>query len=179
MNRRLLSTLLPALPAALLGAAASPSPASKLTCYPQIPATMITTVTSTTGYSGQVFRFRVTARTYSNGVTFPAGAAGYGVVLEAIPASNRDRDGIVVLEPRFVLVDGKEVQVAGNPKDASILTHGPNPIAEGAGAIPLPGLGLAVNEAIDGTDITIGPGYNFHVIPIGNLQVRPPCTHTP
>ena len=153
--------------------------ASTLTCYPQIPATMLTTVTSQSGYSGEVFRFRVTQTTVSNGVTFAQGATGYGVVLAAIPASNRARDGVVVLEPRFVLVNGRELQVAGNPKDASILTHGANPIAAGAGAIPVPGLGLAVDEAIKGTNITIGPGYNFHVIPIGNLQKAAPCRQTP
>ncbi len=162
-----------------LGAAASSAPArAALTCYPQIPATMITTVTSKSGYSGQVFSFRVTQTTASNGTTFPANAVGYGVVLAAIPASNRARDGVVVLEPRFVVVGGRQIQVAGNPKDASILTHGVNPIAEGAGAIPVPGLGFAVNEAIKGTDITIGPGYNFHVVPVGDLTKRAPCTNS-
>ena len=158
-----------------LGAAAPRPAAAALTCYAQIPVTMLSTVTSQSGYSGQVFRFRVLTTTSSNGATYPSGAVGYGVVLSAIPASNRARDGIVVLEPRYVIVNGQQVQVAGNPKDASILTHGPNPIAEGAGAIPVPGLGIAVNEAMKGTNITIGPGYNFHVVPIGNLQERGPC----
>ncbi|MBV8491268.1 MAG: hypothetical protein JO199_12130 [Candidatus Eremiobacteraeota bacterium] len=164
---------------ACLAAPVAPAAAdTTLTCYTQIPATMVSTVTSQSGYSGEVFRFSITQTTTSNGTTFPVGSTGYGVVLAAIPASNRARDGVVVLEPRFVLVDGQPVQVAGNPKDASILTHGTNPIAEGAGAIPVPGLGLAVDEAVKGTNITIGPGYNFHVIPIGNLQEQAPCTQT-
>lgn len=162
---------------ALACSAARPASAA-LTCYPQIPATMLTTVTSQSGYSGEVFRFKITATTQSNGDSFPAGSIGYGVVLAAIPASNRARDGVVVLEPRFVVVNGRQIQVAGNPKDASILTHGPNPIAEGAGAIPVPGLGLAVNEAIKGTNITIGPGYNFHVVPVGDLTQKAPCTNS-
>lgn len=160
---------------ALASGAAAPASATTLTCYTQIPVTMISTVTSQAGYSGEVFQFRVTQTTNSNGTTYPAGSTGYGVVLSAIPASNRARDGVVVLEPRYVIVNGQQVQVAGNPRDASILTHGPNPIAEGAGAIPVPGLGIAVDEAIKGTNITIGPGYNFHVVPIGNLQESAPC----
>ena len=152
--------------------------ADGLACYPQIPATMLTTVTSQSGFSGQVFRFRVTATTASNGATFPAGSVGYGAVLAAVPASNRARNGVVVLEPRYVIVNGRQIQVAGDPKDASILTHGQNPISEGAGVIPVPGLGLAVDEAVKGTNITIGPGYNFHVVPIGNLSQRGPCVRT-
>ena len=146
-----------------------------LTCYPQLPATMIDTVTSQSGYSGQVFRFRITAATASNGVTFPAGAIGYGIVLQAIPASNRARNGIVVLEPRYVLVGGEKIEVTGNPSDAEILSHQPSVLSRGAGAIPIPGVGLAANEAIHGTDITIGPGYAFHVVPVGTLSKRGPC----
>ena len=115
--------------------------------------------------------------------TFQAAAAnadwnsvpGYGVVLSAVPASNRARNGIVVLEARFLLVGGQQVQVTGDPQDASILTHGASVLGTGAGAIPVPGLGLAIDEAIKGTNITVGPGYNFHVVPIGNLQERGPC----
>ena len=158
-----------------LSAAATSRGVAALDCYPLIPATMLSTVTSSSGYSGQVFRFKTTATVSSNGFEFPAGSAGYGVVLSAIPASNRARNGIIVLEPRFLMVNGQEVQVAGDPADASILTHGASVLGLGAGAIPVPGLGLAVDETIQGTNITIGPGYNFHVVPIGNLVQRGPC----
>ena len=146
-----------------------------LQCYTLIPATMLTTVSSAGGYSGQVFQFRTTAAASSNGIEVPAGSPGYGVVLSAVPASNRARNGIVVLEARFLVVDGQQVQVTGDPQDASILTHGASVLGTGAGAIPVPGLGLAIDEAIKGTNITVGPGYNFHVVPIGNLQERGPC----
>ena len=162
---------------ALVAATAAPLQArsSELICYSLIPATMVTTVSSAAGYSGQVFQFKTTANVSSNGFDFPAGSLGYGVVLSAIPASNRERNGIVVLEPRFLTVNGQEVQVTGDPTDASILTHGASLIGVGAGAIPVPGLGLAVDETTKGTNITIGPGYNFHLVPIGNLQQRGPC----
>jgi hypothetical protein len=165
------------LPILLLAASAAPAGAT-LTCYPQIPVTMVTTVTSQSGYSGQVFRFRVTTATTSNGTLFPANAVGYGVVLSAVPASNRARNGFVVLEPRFVIVGGQQVQVAGNPHDASVLMHGVDPLSDAAGVIPVPGVGLAAKEAIKGTNITIGPGYNFHVVPIGNLQQAAPCVQS-
>jgi hypothetical protein len=150
-----------------------------LSCYGLIPATMLTTVTSASGYSGQVFRFKTTAVGSFNGVSIPAGSIGYGVVRSAIPASNHARNGVVVLEPRFILVGGQQMQISGDPRDSSILTHGPNPIGTGAGAIPVPGVGLAVNEAIHGTNITIGPGYNFHIVPLGNVQQRGPCIQQP
>jgi hypothetical protein len=162
----------------LLVAVLSPAPATAaaaLQCYTQIPSTMVGTVTSDSGYSGEVFRFKTTATVVTNGKKIPAGTLGYGVVLASIPASNRARNGIIVLEPRYLLIGGHHFQVTGNPVDASILTHGPNPVAEGMGAVPLPGFGLAANEMIHGTNITIGPGYNFHVVPIGDLSKRGPC----
>ncbi len=84
---------------------AVPSDAA-LTCYPLIPAQMVTTVDSARGFSGQVFQFKTTETVSSNGLNVPAASIGYGVVLNAIPASNRARNGIVVLEPRFLLVGG-------------------------------------------------------------------------
>ena len=156
-------------------AALAGAPASALTCYPQISAGMIDTVTSKSGFSGQVFRFRILATATSQGKTFPKGAVGYGVVLQAIPASNHARNGIVVLEPRYVTVNDAHYQVAGNPRDASILTHQASVLNRGLGAVPIPGVGFAANEAIQGSDITIGPGYTFHIVPIGDLQQRGPC----
>lgn len=146
-----------------------------LTCYPEIPAEMVTSVTSASGFSGQVFRFKTTAAAGSNGTYVPAGTIGYGIVVANIPASNRARNGVIVLSPRFLMLGSEQMQVAGDPRDASILTHGANPVAEGAGAVPVPGLGLAVSEALHGTNITIGPGYKFHIVPIGNLLERGPC----
>lgn len=155
---------------------AAPSDAA-LSCYTQIPAKMLTTVSSAEGFSGQVFQFQTTETVSSNGTTFPAGTIGYGAVLNAIPASNRSRNGIVILEPRFLLVNGQEVQVAGAPIDASIITHDPSALALGVRALPF-GSGIAANEAINGTNITVGPGYAFHVVPVGNLQERGPCVQT-
>ncbi len=159
-----------------LAGRAAPSDAA-LTCYPLIPAQMVTTVDSAQGFSGQVFQFKTTETVSSNGLSVPAGSMGYGVVLNAIPASNRARNGIVVLEPRFLLVGGQQVQVAGDPADGSILTHDPSAIALGANVIPFGG-GLAASEAIKGTNITVGPGYSFHIVPIGNLQERGPCVQS-
>ncbi len=145
-----------------------------LSCYSLIPVQMLKTVSSAEGFSGQVFQFKTTETVSSNGTTFPSGTIGYGAVLNAIPASNRARNGIVILEPRFVLVDGQQIQVAGAPIDASILTHDPSAVALGVRVLPF-GSGIAANEAIDGTNITVGPGYVFHVVPVGNLQERGPC----
>lgn len=175
---RLVSAMPPTSVALLLAALAlvgTPAPVrAELQCYPLIPVQMLSSVNSAAGFSGQVFRFKTTAVVSSNGTLFPAGTPGYGVVLSAIPASNRARNGIVILEPRFLLVDGQQVQIAGDPADASILTHDPSAVALGARVLPF-GAGIAASEAIDGTNITVGPGYAFHVVPVGNLQERGPC----
>jgi hypothetical protein len=157
-----------------LGAATAAPAAAKLDCYTLVPAAMLTTVNSAAGFSGQVFQFKTLSAASSNGTTFPAGTPGYGVVLNAIPATNRSRNGIIVLEPRFLLLDGQQVQVAGDPADASIISHDPSVAALGLRALPF-GAGIAADEAISGTNITVGPGYTFHIVPIGNLQERGPC----
>lgn len=154
--------------------AAVAAPARALECYPLIPAQMLSSVNSAVGFSGQVFQFKTSATVSSNGSVFPAGTPGYGVVLTAIPASNRSRNGIIVLEPRFLVLNGQQVQIAGDPADASILTHDPSAIALGARALPF-GAGIVANEAMNGTNITVGPGYAFHIVPLGNLQERGPC----
>jgi hypothetical protein len=164
---------------ALAAGSALPARASTLTCYTEIPTTMLGTVNSAGGYSGEVFRFKTTQAVNTNGSQIPAGTIGYGIVLSAIPASNRARNGVIVLEPRFLLLNGREYQVAGDPRDGSILTHGASFLTQGAGAVPLPGFGVAVSEATHGSNITIGPGYNFHVVPIGNLQKQGPCVQKP
>ena len=128
----LLLSLLAALAVAVAPARAN----AALQCYPLIPAEMLTTVNSAEGFSGQVFQFKTTATVSSNGFEFPSGTLGYGVVLNAIPASNRARNGIIVLEPRFLLVNGQEVQIAGDPADASVLTHDPSVFQMGLRAIP-------------------------------------------
>jgi hypothetical protein len=158
----------------VLAMAAGTAPSDALTCYALIPAEMISTVDSQQGFSGQVFQFKTTQTVESDGFTVPAGTLGYGVVLNAIPASNRARNGIIVLEPRFLIVNGQQVQIAGDPADGSILTHDPSVAALGARVVPFGG-GIAADEAIKGQDITIGPGYTFHVVPVGNLQERGPC----
>lgn len=161
----------------LVAATGLPARAS-LTCNAVIPAAMLSTVTSASGYSGEVFRFRTTAAAKVDGVTIAPGTIGYGIVRSAVPASNRARNGIVVLEPRFVVVGRRRIQVTGDPVDASILSHGASIVGQGAGAIPIPGLGLAVKEALRGTDITVGPGYVFHVVPLGDILQRGPCVQT-
>lgn len=170
MTRRLCALLLFFVPA-VFGTSAR---GDALTCYTLIPAEMLSTIDSQRGFSGQVFQFKTSQTVTSDGFTFPAGTLGYGVVLNAIPASNRARNGIIILEPRFLIVNGQQVQVAGDPADGSILTHDPSVAALGAKVIPFGG-GIAADEAIKGTDITIGPGYTFHIVPIGNLQERGPC----
>lgn len=161
----------------LFAVAGTAAPGRALTCYTLIPAEMMSTVNSAQGFSGQVFEFKTSATVTSDGTEIPAGSLGYGVVLNAIPASNRARNGIIILEPRFLIVNGQQIQVAGDPADASILTHDPSVVALGAKVIPFGG-NVVANEAIKGTDIQVGPGYDFHIVPIGNLQERGPCLQT-
>jgi hypothetical protein len=58
----------------LLGLAAGSTVAAQaatLTCYDEIPATMLSTITSQSGYSGEVFKYKTIAPTTSNGVQKP------------------------------------------------------------------------------------------------------------
>jgi hypothetical protein len=137
---------------------------------------MVDTLDSAATYPGERFRFKTAAASIVRGVRVPKGSIGWGIVRTSAAASNRARNGQIGLEPRYLVVGSKTIQVSGDPREPAIASHGQTIAEKGAGYVPIVGLvRSAVNTVRNGTNITLGPGFVFHVIPIGDLRDVSPC----
>jgi hypothetical protein len=145
---------------------------------------MLDKVASANARVGDAFRFRTAEEmTLEDGQTIPAGTLGYGIVREASAAGRHDHNGLIALEPRYLVVlkvDGNatRVEVAMNPTLPLAYTPDATLIEKGISHIPLPVPGLVmtgVNTVRWGKNITIGPGFTFSVLPVGNLARSPVC----
>ena len=166
------------LPLVLLLFVATSSPASAWVtmCNAAIPATMVDSVTSQTAYPGMTFRFKITADANILGSIVPADTIGYGYVREVTAASNHDRNGSLILDTREVIYKNKAIQVINDPRDASLWAPVETTTERASGYLPVPGIvRQAVNEVRHGKDVTIGPGFNFHVIGWGDPRKTHPC----
>ena len=166
--------------------------AAKVCAY-TIPVTMMDKVDSKSARSGGVFRFRVTQPvSLAGGTEIPVGTIGYGIIREADPAGRRAHDGSLSLEPRYLLVRkprpqaGSRVKSAGvavvsvtmNPTLPVVWTPNEPLLQKGLSRVPLPVPGIAmtaINTLRWGRNITLGPGFNFSVIPAGDLGQGPIC----
>lgn len=152
------------------------------TCALAVPAEMVDKVQSRTARAGGDFRFKTTEpMTLEDGTVVPAGTLGYGLIRFATSAGRASRDGMLSLEPRYLTLSrGK-----GSPKRVDVtmtptlpVTWSPNDLLKTASSVPIPVAGLVmtgVNAVRWGRDITLGPGFTFSVIPIGNLAKAPIC----
>jgi hypothetical protein len=152
------------------------------TCALAVPAEMVDKVQSRNARAGGDFRFKTTEpMTLEDGTVVPAGTLGYGLIRFATSAGRASRDGMLSLEPRYLTVTkGK-----GSPKRVDVtmtptlpVTWSPNDLLKAASNVPIPVAGLVmtgVNAVRWGRDITLGPGFTFSVIPIGNLAKAPIC----
>jgi hypothetical protein len=165
------------------GAAFSrPASAAKICAY-AIPSTMVDKVESRNARIGGTFRFKTTdAVTLDDKTAVPAGTMGYGVIRSASAAGRRNHDGFLSLEPRYLVVKSgkgeKRVPVTMTP--TLPVTWGPSePLLNKAAShipLPIPGLVMTgVNQVRWGRNITLGPGFSFAVIPIGDLSKAPIC----
>ncbi len=137
---------------------------------------MVDTLDSAKTFPGERFRFKTTAASIVRGVRIPAGTTGWGIVSFSAAASNRARNGAIALEPRYLIVGSRIVQVAADPREATIQSHGQTMAEKGAGFIPIIGLvKSAVNTVRNGTNIRVGPGFVFHLIGVGDLTDVSPC----
>jgi hypothetical protein len=175
-----------ALSALALGLVVAPAPArATKVCAYAIAAEMLDKVASATARVGDPFRFRTTEEmTLDNGMTIPAGTLGYGIIREASAASRHDHNGVIALEPRYLIVEkpngegADRVEVAMNPTLPLAYTPDQTMIEKGISHVPLPVPGLVmtgVNTIRWGKNITIGPGFAFSVLPVGNLARSPVC----
>jgi hypothetical protein len=151
------------------------------TCALAVPAEMVDKVESRNARAGGDFRFKTTEpMTLEDGTVVPAGTLGYGVIRYATSAGRASRDGMLSLEPRYLTLSAK-----GRPKRVDVtmtptlpVTWSPNDLLKAASNVPIPVAGLVmsgVNAVRWGRDITLGPGFTFSVIPIGNLAKAPIC----
>jgi hypothetical protein len=141
-----------------------------------IPAAMVDTLDSAKTFPGERFRFRTTAASIVRGVSIPKGTIGWGIVRFTAAASNHARNGAIDLEPRYLVVGTKTVDVSGDPREAPIQSHGQTIAEKSAGYVPVVGLvRSAVNTVRSGSNIVVGPGFSFHVIAVGDLRDVSPC----
>ncbi len=145
-----------------------------------VAAEMMDVVDSSDARPGDFFRFQtVNAVTAGRQVVIPSRTVGYGVVTVAAPAGRDARPGVLVLEPRYlVLPDGRHLGVVLNhnvnsdPLDKAGPTDG---IPGYLGAIPLLGVGAAIgifNHFRKGKNIVVLRGTVFTVFPSDDPSVE-------
>jgi hypothetical protein len=168
---------------AIAFAASSPQPAyAAKVCAWSIPVEMVDNVFSGTARAGTVFRFRVTAdASRDDGVKIPAASMGYGVIRGASSAGRHNHDGMLSLEPRYIVVrkpnGSMRLDVTMNPTLPVQWTPSEPLLNKAASRVPLPIPGLimtGVNQVRWGRNITLGPGFTFTVLPVENLVTRSP-----
>jgi hypothetical protein len=163
--------------------APAPAGATKICAY-AMPSEMLDNIYSGTARAGQPFRFRVTAEVaLDDGTKVPAGTLGYGVIRAASAAGRHNHDGMLSLEPRYLVVDkakggAQRVAVTMNPMLPVAWTPSEPLLNKAASHVPLPVPGLimtGVNTVRWGRNITLGPGFTFTVLPVENLARGPIC----
>jgi hypothetical protein len=156
--------------------------AAKL-CAWAIPSEMVDKVFSGDAHSGAPFRFKVVESTQlDDGTPVPAGTMGYGIIRAASSAGRHNHDGMLSLEPRYIVLQKhgapERVPVTMNPTLPVTWTPSEPLLNKAAGHIPLPVPGLVmsgVNMVRWGRNITLGPGFTFTVLPVENLARGPIC----
>lgn len=162
-----------------------PARAEKV-CAWQIPSEMVDKVDSSTARTGAPFRFRVSEATaLDDGTPVPAGTLGYGVIRAASSAGRHNHDGMLSLEPRYLVIPpakgkgaARTVPVTMNPLLPVTWTPSEPLLNKAASHVPLPIPGLVmtgVNTLRWGRNITLGPGFAFTVLPVENLARGPIC----
>ncbi|HEV2740106.1 MAG TPA: hypothetical protein VGU66_16115 [Candidatus Elarobacter sp.] len=179
----MLARLLLAFVGVLAVVAPAPVRAAKV-CAWQIPSEMLSTVFSGNAHSGAPFRFKVADSTaLDDGTKVPAGTPGYGIIRAASSAGRHNRDGMLSLEPRYIVLEAangaeRVVPVTMNPLLPVTWTPSEPLLNKAASHVPLPIPGLVmtgVNMVRWGRNITLGPGFKFTVLPVENLARGPVC----
>ena len=166
----------------MVAASLAPAPASAAkVCAFAMPADMVSNVYSGSARAGQEFRFRVTGSSVlDDGTSVPAGTLGYGIVRAASSAGRHSHDGMIALEPRYLVLPkgAKQLNVTMNPTLPVTWTPREPLLNKAASHVPLPVPGMVmtgVNTLRWGKNITLGPGFTFSVIPVGNLARGAVC----
>ncbi len=159
-----------------IAACGAPARGAVKRCNSEVPVNMIYSVDSGKAFPWMRFRFRLNAAAILEGHAFPVDTIGYGYVRAVTAASNRNRNGLLVLEPREIIDGNLRVQVIADPRESAIFTPVETFGERASGYLPIPGiLRTAVNQVRNGRNITIGPGFIFHVIALGDPRKMAPC----
>lgn len=160
----------------LLLASVSRAFAWETMCNAAIPAEMVDSISSASAYPGLVFRFKITTTANILGTIVPENTIGYGYVREVTAASNHDRNGSLVLDTRELIYKNKALPVINDPRDTAVWAPAETMTERATGYIPVPGIvRTAVNEVRHGKDVTLGPGFKFHIIGWGDPRKMHPC----
>ena len=167
--------------AAAMLLAPAPTRAAKI-CLFSVPVVMVDKVFSGTAKAGEPFRFKVSQdSTLDDGTQVPEGTIGYGIISEASAASRGNKDGLIALEPRYLVVPKPNggfmrVQVTMNPTLPVVWTPNVPLLRAAANALPIPGIIMSgVNSVRWGRNITLGSGFTFSVLAVDNLARGPVC----
>jgi hypothetical protein len=161
-----------------LAAAQAPAATPPLNPCTVVAVEMLESVDSSDAEPGDFFRFEtVNAVTSGAKVVIPARTLGYGIVAVASPAGRQNRAGTLVLEPRYlVLPNGRHVGVVLNHNSDSLQKAGGSLSVPGyLGAIPIPGVGLAIagfNYFQHGKNVVVPRGLIFTVFPSDDPAVE-------
>lgn len=137
---------------------------------------MIDTMTTAHSWPGERFRFKTTAPVIHDGINIPEGTMGWGIVRYVQHARTHNRGGLIVLEPRILSLASGEINVMGDPREAAEFAPAYTLAEEGLGMAPLGLIGTVFNEARYGREVTLGPGFNFHIILVDDIAEKAPCT---
>lgn len=162
-----------------LGATQAPATAPPLDPCTVVAVEMLESVDSSDARPGDFFRFEtVNAVTSGAKVVIPARTLGYGIVAIASSAGRQNRAGVLVLEPRYlVLPSGRHVGVVLNHNSDSLQKAGGSTemVPGYLGAIPIPGVGLAIaglNYFHHGKDVVVPRGLIFTIFPSDDPAVE-------
>lgn len=145
-------------------------------CEAPLPVTMVDRVDSATAFPGMIFRFKFTQTVRLDDVLVPQNTIGYGIVREVTAASNYDRNGSITLEPRQVVLGKQILQVMADPRENALWAPAQTLTERASNYVPVPGIVReAVNAARWGKNVVVGPGFNFHVVGLGDPRNLAPC----
>ena len=161
---------------ALVLLASAPAGAWDLVCEAAIPATMIDKIDSATAYPGMPFRFKITITARIDDILVPENTVGYGIVREATPAGNHNRNGSLVLEMRELVYGKKVIEVMADPRDTGVWAPAQTITEAASGYLPIPGIvRTAVDDVRFGKNVTVGPGVTFHIVGLPDSRKEWPC----
>lgn len=160
---------------ALVSAFAATPASADVSCDLTIPATMVDSMDSAHSYPGERFRFKTTATATFGKVTIPEGTAGWGVVRYVQGARSRNRGGLLILEPRFLAMGQTRIDVMSDPRETAEFAHSATLLDEGIGMIPIGPLQTGLHYLRPGSNVTLGPGFVFHIVVMRDLVTQEPC----